>query len=65
MAIVDYNQRLLDLKDKEIATLRSKKHKFPVRTASPQENLNPTMHWKTTTDNRGKRNRNKSNTNGF
>jgi signal transduction histidine kinase len=50
-----YCLRLLDLKGKEIATLGSKKHKFPVRTASPKENLNPTMHWETITDDRGER----------
>ena len=42
-----YCLRLLSLKGKEIATLGSKTHKFP--------NLNPTMHWETTTDDRGER----------
>lgn len=42
-----YCLRLLNLKGKEIATLGSKKHKF--------SDLNPTMHWETTTDDRGER----------
>ena len=42
-----YCLRLLNLKGQEIATLGSKKHKFP--------DLNPTMHWETTTDDRGER----------
>ena len=50
-----YCLRLLDLKGQEIATLGSKTHKFPIRTASPQENPNPTMHWENTTDDRGER----------
>jgi signal transduction histidine kinase len=50
-----YCLRLLDLKGKKIATLGAKKHRFPDRTASPKENRNPTMHWETTTDDRGER----------
>jgi signal transduction histidine kinase len=42
-----YCLRLLNLKGQEIATLGSKKHKF--------SDLNPTMHWETTTDDRGER----------
>ncbi len=42
-----YCLRLLNLKGQEIASLGSKKHKF--------SDLNPTMHWETTTDDRGER----------
>jgi signal transduction histidine kinase len=42
-----YCLRLLNLKGNEIGTLGSKKHKF--------SDLNPTIHWETTTDDRGER----------
>jgi signal transduction histidine kinase len=42
-----YCLRLLNLKGQEIASLGAKKHKF--------SDLNPTIHWETTTDDRGER----------
>jgi signal transduction histidine kinase len=50
-----YCLRLLNLQGREIATLGANHHQFTVRSVSPKENLNSTMHWETITDDRGER----------